>query len=139
VVCAVAIQEGMPSRNAYVPMDKQIVFRIGINIGDIIIDEADIHGDGVNVAARLEGMAEPGGVCISAAAHDQVRGKLDLSFEDLGEQNLKNIARPVKVYRVIKGSTTGEVSTPTTAERVALPLPDTVHSRAPLPEYERRS
>jgi adenylate cyclase len=78
VACAVAIQEGMVARNAGVREDKRIVFRICINIGDIIIDEADIHGDGVNIAARLEALAEPGGICISAAAHDQVRSKLDV-------------------------------------------------------------
>jgi adenylate cyclase len=124
VACAVAIQDGMVARNASVPEGKRIVFRIGINIGDIIIDEADIHGDGVNVAARLEGMAQPGEICISAAVYEQVRGKLDVAFKDLGERALKNIARPVKVYGVIKGSPTGEASTPTTAERVVLPLPD---------------
>ena len=76
-------QEGMVVRNAGVPEDQHIVFRIGINIGDIIIDDGDIHGDGVNVAARLEGLAQPGGICISGAAHDQVRGKVDVAFEDM--------------------------------------------------------
>jgi adenylate cyclase len=100
VSCAVAIQDGMVARNAGVPEDKCIVFRIGINIGDIIIDEADIHGDGVNVAARLEGLADPGGICVSGAAHDQVLGKLDVVFEDMGDRSLKNIARPIRVHRV---------------------------------------
>jgi TolB-like protein/Tfp pilus assembly protein PilF len=103
VACAVAIQEGMVTRNAGVPEDRQIIFRIGINIGDIIIDEADILGDGVNVAARLETLADPGGICISAAAHDQVRGKVDVAFEDMGEQSLKNIARPVRAYSIEVG------------------------------------
>ena len=100
VACAVSIQRAMFARNTGVPKDKQIVFRVGINLGDIIIDEGDIHGDGVNVAARLEALAQPGGIWISKAARDQVRDKLDMTFEDLGEQQLKNIARPVRVYRV---------------------------------------
>jgi adenylate cyclase len=124
VACAVAIQDGMVARNADVPEDKRIVFRIGINIGDIIIDEADIHGDGVNVAARLEGLAPPGGICLSGAAHDQVRGKLDVAFEDLGEQTLKNITRPVKVYRVAAGDPGSKATTPIAADRPTLPLPD---------------
>jgi adenylate cyclase len=98
VTCAIAIQRGMVTRNAAIPEDKRIAFRIGINVGDIIIDEADIHGDGVNVAARLEGMAEPGGICVSRKVRDEVRDKLDLAFEDLGEQTLKNIARPVRAF-----------------------------------------
>lgn len=98
IACAVAIQRGMFSRNRDVAEDKRIVFRIGINIGDIIIDDGDIFGDGVNVAARLEGLCEPGGVCISRAANDQVRDKLSLSFADLGEHAVKNIARTIGVF-----------------------------------------
>jgi len=124
VACAVAIQGGMVTRNEGVPEDKRIVFRIGINIGDIIIDEGDIHGDGVNVAARLEALAEPGGICVSRKVRDEVRDKLDVTFEEMGEQSLKNIARPVKVYWVTKGSLGVEAATPTAAERKALPLPD---------------
>jgi adenylate cyclase len=100
VRCAVEVQSATAERNAEVPVDHRIEFRIGINLGDIIIDEGDIYGDGVNVAARLEALAEPGGICLSGAAHEQVRDKLDLTFEDLGEQSVKNIARPVRVYRV---------------------------------------
>jgi adenylate cyclase len=96
--CAVEIQHGMIKRNAPVPQDKRIELRIGIHVGDIIIEEGDIYGDGVNIAARLEGIAQPGGICISGDAYGQVRGKLDASFEDGGEQELKNIARPVRVY-----------------------------------------
>ena len=96
--CAVAIQRGMLSRNAQVPEMKRIIFRIGVNIGDIIIDGNDIFGDGVNVAARLESLCEPGGVCISRAANEQVRDKLSLSFADLGEHTVKNIARAVGVF-----------------------------------------
>src|SRR5450631_1773036 len=100
VRCALDVQRGMAERNADVPEEKRIEFRIGINVGDIIIDRGDIFGDGVNVAARLEGLAKPGGICISDDAHRQVRGKFDVTFEDEGERQLKNIARPVRVFRV---------------------------------------
>ena len=100
VRCALDVQRGMAERNAEVPDEKRIEFRIGINVGDIIIDRGDIFGDGVNVAARLEGLAKPGGICIADDAHRQVRGKFDVTFEDAGEQQLKNIARPVRVFRV---------------------------------------
>jgi TolB-like protein/class 3 adenylate cyclase len=98
VECAVAVQAVMAERNECVQQDRRMLFRIGINLGDILIEGDDILGDGVNVAARLEGIAEPGGICISSAAYDQVRGKVDVEFADLGEQNLKNIARPVRAY-----------------------------------------
>src|SRR3954469_375541 len=98
VSCSVHIQRAMVGRNAEVPQDKQIVFRIGINLGDIIIDGDDIFGDGVNIAARLETLCEPGGVCISRAANDQIRDKLSLGFADLGEQAVKNISRAVGVF-----------------------------------------
>ena len=101
VRCAVEIQRDMAERNVDVPPERLIEFRIGINVGDIIIDESDIFGDGVNVAARLEALAEPGGICISRMVRDQVRDKLPLTFEDLGEQQVKNIARPVRAYRVV--------------------------------------
>ena len=98
VACAVTIQRNMLEQNAAVPEDKRLVFRIGINIGDIIVDSKDIFGDGVNIAARLESICEPGGLCISEIARDQVRDKLPLTFTDLGEQQVKNIARPVRVF-----------------------------------------
>jgi adenylate cyclase len=98
--CAVEVQQGMVARNAEVPQDKRIEFRIGINVGDIIIEAGDIYGDGVNVAARLEGVAEPGGICVSGRVLEDTQGKLDLTFEDAGAQQLKNIARPVRVFRV---------------------------------------
>jgi adenylate cyclase len=98
VRCAAEVQRGMAARNVDVPADKRIEFRIGINLGDIIIEDGDIFGDGVNVAARLEALAEPGGVCVSGVVHDQVRDKLDLAFEDMGDQQVKNIARPVRAY-----------------------------------------
>jgi TolB-like protein/class 3 adenylate cyclase/tetratricopeptide (TPR) repeat protein len=98
VACAVQIQRGMLSRNAEVPEDRRVVLRIGINVGDIIIDGNDIFGDGVNVAARLESLCEPGGLCISRTAQDQIQDKLSLPFADLGEQTVKNIARPVGMF-----------------------------------------
>jgi TolB-like protein/class 3 adenylate cyclase/Flp pilus assembly protein TadD len=100
VACAVAVQRDMADRNTAIQEDQRMEFRIGINLGDVMVADRDIHGDGVNVAARLEGLATPGGICISAIVRDQVQGRLDCSFEDMGEQNLKNIARPVRVYRV---------------------------------------
>jgi class 3 adenylate cyclase/DNA-binding NarL/FixJ family response regulator len=100
VRCAVEIQRVMAERNVDVPMDRRIEFRIGINLGDVILDEGDIYGDGVNLAARLEALAEPGEICVSRVVRDQVRDKLDISFEDGGEQRVKNIARPVHVYRI---------------------------------------
>ena len=98
--CAIAQQRGMAERNAREPTDRRIELRIGIHVGDIIIEEGDIFGDGVNIAARLEGIAEPGGICISDDAFRQVRGKVDAAFEDAGDQQLKNIAHPVRVYRL---------------------------------------
>ncbi len=100
VECAVEIQRAMAARHEGVPQDQRIVLRIGINIGDVIVEGEDIYGDGVNVAARLEGLAEPGGICISRAARDQIRDKLDFELEDLGEHEVKNIARPIRVFRV---------------------------------------
>jgi TolB-like protein len=97
---AVAVQAVMAERNEGVPADRRMLFRIGINLGDILIEGDDILGDGVNVAARLEGIAEPGGICVSSSAYDQVRGKVTVHFADLGEQTLKNIARPVRAYAV---------------------------------------
>jgi class 3 adenylate cyclase len=101
--CAVDVQRGMADRNSAVPPHKRIEFRIGINVGDIIEDNGDIFGDDVNVAARLEAIAEPGGICISDDAYRQIRDKLDIVFDDAGEQNFKNIDRPVRVLRVRDG------------------------------------
>lgn len=100
VTCASEIQAGMTTRNAEVSAPERLSFRIGVHLGDVIVEGDDLYGDGVNVAARLEGLAEPGGICISQQAFDQVGGKLDLGFVDLGEQRFKNIARPIRVYRV---------------------------------------
>jgi TolB-like protein len=99
VQCAVAIQDEMRARNAAVPPEKRIEFRIGINVGDVIIEGGDVFGDGVNIAARLEQLAEPGGICVSRAAYEQVRDKLAFRFEDCGQQTVKNISRPIRVYR----------------------------------------
>src|SRR3954447_14381439 len=100
VACAVAVQRGMAERNAEIPHEERIVFRLGINLGDVIVEEGDIHGDGVNVAARLEGIAEPGGICVSGTVRDLIGDRLDLTFDDLGEQSLKNIVRPIRTFRV---------------------------------------
>src|SRR5215472_6516184 len=100
VRCAVEVQQGMAERNAKTAPESRIEFRVGINLGDVIVEPHDIFGDGVNVAARLEALAEPGGICVNRVVRDQVRDKLDYSFEDMGEQRVKNIARSVRVYRV---------------------------------------
>ncbi len=100
VACAYEIQTRMTRRNSEVPAERRIDFRIGINLGDVIVDENDIIGDGVNMAARLEQLAEPGGIYVSQVVYDQVEGRTDAQFEDMGEQSVKNISRPVHVYRV---------------------------------------
>ena len=115
VGCAIDIQRGMAGRNGAVPQDRRLAFRIGLNLGDVIVQDGDIFGDGVNVAARLEALAEPGGICLSASAHEQVRDKMSaVQFEDLGEQHVKNIARPVRAYRVALG-VAGRVPSPVPA------------------------
>ncbi len=100
VRCAVEIQEALKTRNDSLPEHRQMHFRVGVNLGDVVVKNDDLLGDGVNVAARLETMAEPGGICISSSVYDQITGKLDLGFQDIGEQSLKNISRPIRVYRV---------------------------------------
>jgi TolB-like protein/class 3 adenylate cyclase/Flp pilus assembly protein TadD len=123
VRCAVEVQREMALRNADLPADRRIEFRIGINLGDIIKDGREIYGDGVNVAARLEALATPGGICVSRVVRDQVRDKLGFAFDDRGEQQVKNIARPVRVFDV---NMAGEAMalTPDTAARAPLALPD---------------
>src|SRR5438105_4105239 len=98
VRCAVEVQDRMRRRNSDLPDERRMEFRIGINLGDIIFEEGDIYGEGVNVAARVEQLADPGGICVTAAVHGQVEGRLDIVFEDLGEKSLKNISRPVRIY-----------------------------------------
>jgi adenylate cyclase len=112
VRCAVEVQREMAARNAGVQAERRIDFRIGINLGDIMIDDNDIFGDGVNVAARLEALAEPGGICVSRVVRDQVRDKLAIPFEDMGEQQVKNIARPVRAYRIVLTGTASRPSIP---------------------------
>src|SRR6516165_1255950 len=101
VRCAVEVQRGMIDRESEMREEHRIRFRIGINLGDVIVEPHDIFGDGVNVAARLEALAEPGGICVSRMVRDNVRDKLDLAFEDMGEKSVKNITRPVRVYAVL--------------------------------------
>ena len=123
---AAEVQRAMATQNINVPQDKRIEFRIGIHVGDIIIDDNDIFGDGVNIAARLEGIAEPGGVCISDDAQRQIRGKVDTAFEDIGPQNLKNIAEPMRAWRLrMNASGSAAASTEPLVESThALALPD---------------
>src|SRR5713101_4948155 len=123
VRCAVEVQREMMARNADVPAEGRIEFRIGINLGDIIKDKGDIYGDGVNVAARLEALAEPGGICVSRVVRDQVRDKLDFVFEDRGEQQVKNIARPVRVCDV-RTAAEGPTMTPDLPAAAPLPFPE---------------
>ena len=121
VRAAVEIQQALAERNADLPEDKRIEFRIGINLGDVVVDGDDIHGDGVNVAARLEGLAEAGGICISGGVYDQVRDRIDFPFEDLSEHQVKNIDRPVRVWRWV---TDGVAAAGTASTDKPLPLPD---------------
>ena len=117
VACAVAVQEGVTVHQREVPPESRIVFRIGINVGDVVVEGGDLLGDGVNIAARLEALAEPGGICIADAVQKQLAGKTDFAFEDTGERTLKNIAQPVRVWRWAKEPTPAAAGAP-------LPLPD---------------
>jgi adenylate cyclase len=122
VRAAAEIQQAAAERNANRPADKRIEFRVGVNLGDVVIDGDDIHGDGVNVAARLEALAEPGGLCISSAVYEQVRDRIGLPFQDMGEQEFKNIDRPVRVWRL--AVTSEQPPSKDTVEAEPLPLPD---------------
>jgi len=122
VACALAVQQGMAERNSGTPEDQQITLRIGINVGDVVVENDDIFGDGVNVAARLEALAEPGGICVSARVQEDAFGRLDVTFDDLGETPLKNINRPVRVYR-IRLSPTGIALKAAPTETAVLTLP----------------
>ena len=117
VRCAMEIQGAMAERSADIPEDRRIEFRIGINVGDVIVDDSDIYGDGVNIAARLETLATPGSICLSDNAYQQIKGKLALEVSDMGEQQLKNIAWPIRVYRV-------QLSSAASTVRTTLPIPD---------------
>jgi adenylate cyclase len=119
--CAVDVQRAMQDKNASIPSAERIEFRIGIHQGDIVVEDGDIFGDGVNIAARLEGIADPGGICISARVQEDAAGRLDLDFQDIGEPELKNIARPVRVYRVRLERETAAMPV---AASPSLPLPE---------------
>ena len=119
VACAVAIQREMAARDEDMPEDRRITFRIGINLGDVIVDGEDIYGDGVNIAARLEGLAEPGGICVSRTVFNHVKGKVDFGFDDLGEREVKNIPEPVRIFKVL------------------LDAPAAEHTAAPAPAAKR--
>src|SRR5712691_185957 len=113
VNCAVEIQRALKVENANLPPERRMEFRIGVNLGDVMVEGEQIYGDGVNVAARLESLADPGGICISHTVHDQIKNKLALNYEDLGAQTVKNIAKPVRVFRVMLE---GGIATRTTAK-----------------------
>jgi class 3 adenylate cyclase len=125
VRCAVELQRAMGDRNAETPEDKRINFRVGVNLGDVIAEEDDIYGDGVNIAARLEALAEPGGICISRVVRDQIRDKLPYPFEDRGEQSVKNIARSVRVY-ALRPEAVAELPA------ASVPVPASQRSRSPV-------
>ena len=120
VQCAVEIQNELAHSNNDLERDRRMQFRIGINVGDVMLKDGDIFGDGVNIAARLEGLADPGGICISRGIHDHVMKKLPFQFEDLGEQSVKNIAQPVRVYRLLLDERASE----TRSSRAAMPTAD---------------
>jgi TolB-like protein/class 3 adenylate cyclase len=125
VECAILIQKMMAERNASLPEAKRILYRIGVNLGDVLIEGEDILGDGVNIAARLEGICEPGGACVSASAFEHVRGRVEAEFADLGEQSLKNIMKPVRAYALPPDAiTSAKIEAPETANTSATPPPD---------------
>jgi adenylate cyclase len=121
VGCSIEVQQGMCERNANIPPEKRIEFRVGINLGDVIVEGRDLYGDGVNIAARLEGLAEPGGICISQTVFNHARGKIAFEFEDLGELALKNIVRPIHVYRLLLNSSRGDLAFRSSEPQLALP------------------
>ena len=119
--CSIVVQQGMHERNADVDPEKRIEFRVGINLGDVIIEGRDLYGDGMNIAARLEGLAEPGGICISQTVLNHARGKIAFEVEDLGEQALKNIVQRVHVYRLLLNSSRGDTASLRSEPALALP------------------
>ncbi|WP_409334423.1 adenylate/guanylate cyclase domain-containing protein [Bradyrhizobium sp. AUGA SZCCT0283] len=140
VRCAVEIQRCIAEQNIDVPKVKQIELRIGIHVRDIIVDENDIFGDGVNIAVRLEGIAEPGGVCISDDAYRQVRGKVEIACDDMGPQPLKNIAEPMRAWRVrLAGQTRGTITFGCEPASGAPASRQAVHRLASVHQHERRS
>src|SRR5581483_1497730 len=117
VRCAADFQQRMARRNSDLPPSRRLYYRIGINLGDVIVEDSDIFGDGVNVAARLESMADPGGICISAAVREQIGDRLDLAYEDLGERQFKNISRPIRVYKIVLDGASPAAAVDTPAEK----------------------
>ncbi|MEW6301531.1 MAG: adenylate/guanylate cyclase domain-containing protein [Thermodesulfobacteriota bacterium] len=101
VQCAVEMQQGLQQRNAALPAERRVEFRVGLHLGEIVVEGEQLHGEGINIAVRVEGLAVPGGICLSEIVHEQIKSRLALTYEDLGEQTLKNIAKPVRVYRVV--------------------------------------
>jgi len=124
VSCSIEVQQGMRARNADVAPEKRIEFRIGINLGDVIVEGRDLYGDGVNIAARLEGLAEPGGICISQTVLNHARGKIAFDVDDLGEQALKNIVQPIHVYRLLLDSSRSSTASVSRSSKPAPALPD---------------
>jgi len=135
VECATRIQRELKTKNADLPEQRQMQFRIGINVGDVLTEDGRLYGDGVNIAARVEGLADAGGICLSEAAYTQVKNKLALGYEYIGEQQVKNIAEPVRVYRV-QLTPKAVVPTTSTEEGATLALPD-VSNRAPSSNLQR--
>src|SRR5262244_2364333 len=121
ISCSIEVQQGMRERNADIPPEKRVEFRIGINLGDVIIEGRDLYGDGVNIAARLEGLAEPGGICISQTVLNHARGKIAFDVKDLGQQTLKNIVNPIHVYRLLLNSNLGRTVSRFSESALALP------------------
>ena len=122
VRCATEIQAALRTRNDQLPAPRQVRFRIGINLGDVIVQDQDLLGDGVNVAARLQGAAEPGGICVAGSVYDQIRNKLSLSFVSLGEKSFKNIPQPVRTFSISEAEGHGPLPTPRTVVRDAVKI-----------------
>ena len=136
VQCAVDLQRGMAAANEGQPEDRQIILRIGVNLGDVMVESGDLYGDGVNIAARLEGIAEPGGILVSGTAHDHIGSKVKVSFEDIGTQTLKNIAQPVRAYRVTDTPAVVVAATRPASDKPSIAvLPFTNMSGDPEQEY----
>src|SRR5271154_5549175 len=140
VQCAVEIQRDVARANEQLADERRMWFRIGVNVGDVMVKDGDIFGDGVNIAARIEALAEPGGICISRGVHDHVMRKHSYRFEDLGEKSVKNIAQPIRVFRLLAGSGGPELSAEPTISAIALEAPSEspslVESLPPTPPVE---